>query len=176
MITDADTDMEFGVFTFIIPDTIFNSIKKYIDYEFELDENSQILFTYDDAPDIIKEFDTKTDRKPKMEKTWYSSRHHQMFFQLEKHTTLFLKDVPEFLAESGLYRLKSLKEIFHKHIHWSNGKPSIYNCLYYVYEPTKKNAFSILKIGSNRYLFAYQPKYLNKTDLEQIVFDLFIGS
>ena len=27
--------MEFGVFTFIIPDTIFNSMKKYMDYELE---------------------------------------------------------------------------------------------------------------------------------------------
>jgi hypothetical protein len=33
--------MEFGVFTFIIPDTIFNNIKKYMDYELEPDRNSQ---------------------------------------------------------------------------------------------------------------------------------------
>ena len=45
--------MEFGVFTFIIPDTIFNSVKKYMDYELEPDKNSQILFTYDNEPDTI---------------------------------------------------------------------------------------------------------------------------
>ena len=64
-------NMEFGVFTFIIQDTIFNSIIKYMDYELKPDKNSQILFTYDNEPDIIKEFDMKTN--PKMKKTWYYS-------------------------------------------------------------------------------------------------------
>ena len=41
---DTNTDMEFGVFTFIISDTIFNSIKKYIDYELNPDKNSRLLF------------------------------------------------------------------------------------------------------------------------------------
>ena len=165
-------DMEFGVFTFIIPDTILNSIKKYIDYEFKPDENSQILFAYDNEPDEVKEFDMKTNNK-----MVYSSGRLYMFpqsfyLQTKKGLTLSL-DVPSFSQESGLYTLKSLKEIFNKHIHWSNYKPSTYNYVYYIYEPTKTNAFSILKISSNRYLFAYQPKCLDKTDVEQFVFDLF---
>ena len=38
----------------------------------------------------------------------------------------------------------------------------------------KEKAFSILKISANRYLFAYNPKYLEKPEVEQIVFELFI--
>ena len=169
--------MEFGVFTFIIPDSIFNSMKKYMDYELKPDENSQILFTYDNEPDMVTEFDMKT--QPKMRKIWYSLRRWQVFperfyFQLEKGLTLFLEDTPKISPNSGVYTLKSLQQIFHKHINWTNYKSSIYNCVYYINEPTKKNVFSILKISSNRYLFAYQSKYLNKTEVEQIVFELFI--
>jgi hypothetical protein len=164
--------MEFGVFTFIIPDTIFNSVKKYMDYELEPDKNSQILFTYDNEPDIIKEFDMKTN--PKMKKLWYSS--HNVFppsfqFQTQKGLTLFWKEVPTFSQERGVYTLKSLKPIFHKHVNWKIYKRSIYNCVYGI---QKENVFSILKISSNRYLFAYHPKYLDKTEVEQIVFELFI--
>jgi hypothetical protein len=164
--------MEYGVFTFIIPDTIFNSVKKYMDYELEPDKNSQILFTYDNEPDIIKEFDMKT--KSKMKKMWYSS--HNVFppsfqFQTKKGLTLFWEDVPILSQERGVYTLKSLKHIFHKHINWKNYKTSVYNCVYCI---QKENAFSILKISSSRYLFAYHPKYLDKTEVEQIVFELFI--
>ena len=70
-------NMEFGVFTFIIQDTIFNSIIKYMDYELKPDKNSQILFTYDNEPDIIKEFDMKTN--PKMKKIWYSLKGVHVF-------------------------------------------------------------------------------------------------
>ena len=169
--------MEFGVFTFIIPDTIFNSIIKYMDYELKPDKNSQILFTYDNEPDIIKEFDMKTN--PKMKKTWYYSQQKPVFppsfqFQTKKGLTLFWEDVPVFSYELDVYTLKSFKHIFHKHINWKNYKRSVYNCVYYIREPTKENALSILKISSNRYLFAYHPKYLDKTEVEQIVFDLFI--
>ena len=168
--------MEFGVFTFIIPDTIFNSIIKYMDYELNPDKNSQILFTYDNEPDIIKEFDMKTN--PKMKKKWYYS--HNVFppsfqFQTKKGLTLFWEDVPSFSQERGVYTLKSLQQIFHKHINWKNYKSSVYNCVYYIHVPTKENAFSILKISSNRYLFAYHPKYLDKTEVEQIIFELFIS-
>ena len=168
--------MEFGVFTFIIPDTIFNSIKKYMDYELNPDKNSQILFTYDNEPDIIKEFDMKTN--PKMKKKWYYS--HNVFppsfqFQTKKGLTLFWEDVPSFSQERGVYTLKSLQQIFHKHINWKNYKSSVYNCVYYIHVPTKENAFSILKISSNRYLFSYHPKYLDKTEVEQIIFELFIS-
>jgi hypothetical protein len=167
--------MEFGVFTFIIPDTIFNSVKKYMNYELEPDKNSQILFTYDNEPDIIKEFDMKTN--PNMKKTWYSS--HNVFppafqFQTKKGLTLFWEDTPAFSQKLGVYTLKSLKHIFHKHINWKNNKKSVYNCVYYIHVPTKENVFSILKISSNRYLFAYHPEYLDKTEVEQIVFELFI--
>jgi hypothetical protein len=163
--------MEYGVFTFIIPDTIFNSVKKYMDYELEPDKNSQILFTYDNEPDIIKEFDMKT--KPKMKKMWYSS--HNVFppsfqFQTKKGLTIFWEEVPTFSQERGVYTLKSLKHIFNKHINWKNYKKSVYNCVYCVQE----NAFSILKISSSRYLFAYHTKYLDKTEVEQIIFELFI--
>jgi len=179
--------MEFGVFTFIIQDTIFNSIKKYMDYELEPDKNSQILFTYDNEPDIIKEFDMKTN--PKMKKIWYYSQEIHVLpgsfqvqpvfppsfqFQIKKGLTLFLEDVPAFSQESGAYTLKSLKHIFHKHNNWKNYKSSVYNCVYYIHTPTKENAFSILKISSTRYLFAYHPKYLDKAEVEQIVFELFI--
>ena len=180
--------MEFGVFTFIIPDTIFNSVKKYMNYELELDENSQLLFTYDNEPDIIKEFDMKT--KPKMNKIWYSSRqslvlpqmqsaHYQDLpprfqFPTQKGLTLFLEDTPAFSQERGIYMLKSLNQIFHKHSNWTNYKSSPYNCVYYIHDPSKENVFSILKISSNRYLFAYHPKYLDKTEVEQIIFELFI--
>jgi hypothetical protein len=175
--------MEFGVFTFIIPDTIFNSVKKYMNYELEPDKNSQILFTYDNEPDIIKEFDMKTNHK--MKKMWYSSHNvlpqmqgfnyqdlpQSFYFQTKKGLTLFLEDVPVFSQERGAYVLKSLKHIFYKHINWKNYKSSVYNCVYCI---QKENAFSILKISSNRYLFAYHPKYLDKTEVEQIVFELFI--
>lgn len=165
--------MEFGVFTFIIPDTIFNSVKKYMNYELEPDKNSQILFTYDNEPDVVKEFDTKIN--PKMKKMWYSS--HNVFppsfqFQTQKGLTLFWEDVPEFSQERGVYTLKSLKHIFHKHINWKNYKLSVHNCVYCI---QKENAFSILKISSNRYLFAYHPKYLDKIEVEQIVFELFMS-
>lgn len=182
-------NIEFGVFTFIIPDTIFNSVKKYMNYELEPDENSQLLFTYDNEPDIIKEFDMKTN--PKMKKMWYSSQqplvlpqmqtiHYQdlprgFYFQTQKGLTLFLEDTPVFSQECGAYVLKSLKQIFNKHCNWKNYKSSVYNCLYYILDPSKENAFSILKISSNRYLFAYQPKYLNKTEVEQIIFELFMS-
>ena len=168
--------MEFGVFTFIIPDTIFKSIKKYMNYELEPDENSQLLFTYDNEPDIIKEFDMKT--KQKMKKMWYYSKVNpfppSFQFQTKKGLTLFWEDVPAFSQERGVYTLKSLKHIFHKHINSKNCKPSIYNCVYYIHDPTKENVFSILKISSNQYLFAYHPEYLDKTEVEQIVFELFI--
>lgn len=182
-------NMEFGVFIFIIPDTIFNSVKKYMNYELEPDENSQLLFTYDNEPDIIKEFDIKTNHK--MKKIWYSSRQHlvlpqmqsfhyqdlpQRFrFPTQKGLILFLEDTPVFSQERGAYTLKSLKQIFHKHSNWTNYKSSSYNCVYYIHEPTKINVFSILKISSNRYLFAYHPTYLNKTEVEQIVFELFMS-
>jgi hypothetical protein len=172
---DMDMDMKYGVFTFIIPDTIFNNLKKYMDYELEPDQNSQLLFTYDNEPNIVKEFDMKTNNKMK-EKS--STRRHgfpQTFqFQIEKGLTLFCEDTPIFLPKRGEYVLKSLKQIFYKNVNFNNCKPSIYNCVYYIHTPTKKNAFSIVKISFNRYLFAYQPKYLNKTELEQIVFELFI--
>jgi hypothetical protein len=169
--------MEFGVFTFIIPDTIFNSVKKYMDYELEPDKNSQILFTYDNEPDIIKEFDMKTN--PKMKKMWYCLQGTRVFppsfqFQTKKWLSLFWEDVPTLSQERGVYTLKSLKHIFHKHINWKNYKTSVYNCVYCINEPNKENAFSILKISSNRYLFAYHPEYLDKTEVEQIVFELFI--
>jgi hypothetical protein len=124
--------MEFGVFTFIIQDTIFNSVKKYMDYELEPDKNSQILFTYDNEPDIIKEFDMKTN--PKMKKIWYALQQYQIFpqtfniypifpqsfqFQTKNELTLFWKDIPTFSQERGVYTLKSLKDIFHKHINWN---------------------------------------------------------
>lgn len=180
---DISMDMEFGVFTFIFPDTIFNSIKKYMDYEFGPNKNSQILFTYDDEPEVIKDFDMKTNHK--MKKMWFSSRRAQAFpetfeFQLEKKeelkfsSSLFFEETPYFIPGRGHYVLKPLKKFFYKHNHFSNYKPSIYNCAYYINTPTKKYAFSILRIGFNRYLFAYNPKYLDKTELEQIVFDLFI--
>jgi len=166
--------MEFGVFTFIISDTIFNSMKKYMDYELEPDKNSQILFTYDNEPDIIKEFDMKSNFK--MKKIWYALRQYQIFpqsfyFQTKKELTLFWEDVPTFSQERGVYTLKSLKHIFHKHINWNNNKSSVYNCVYCIQE---ENAFSMLKISSNRFLFAYHPKYLDKTEVEQIIFELFI--
>jgi hypothetical protein len=180
--------MEFGVFTFIIPDTIFNSMKKYMNYELKPDKNSQLLFTYDNEPDIIKEFDMKTNHK--MIKIWYSSQQplvlpqmqsfnyqdlpQKFQFQTQKGFKLFLEDTPVFSQERGVYTLKSLKQIFHKHCNWVNHKSSVYNCVYYIREPINENAFSILKISSNRYLFAYHPKYLNKTEVEQIVFELFI--
>jgi hypothetical protein len=168
--------MEFGVFTFIIQDTIFNSIIKYMDYELKPDKNSQILFTYDNEPDIIKEFDMKTN--PKMKKTWYYSERNPfppLFqFQTKKGLILFWEDIPEFSQKLNVYTLKSLKQIFHKHSNWTNYKSSVYNCVYYINTPTKENAFSMLKISSNRYLFAYHPKYLDKTEVEQIVFELFI--
>jgi hypothetical protein len=146
-----------------------------MNYELEPDKNSQILFTYDNEPDIIKEFDMKTNHK--MKKMWYSS--HNVFppsfqFQTQKGLTLFWEDVPEFSQERGVYTLKSLHQIFHKNINWTNYKSSIYNCVYYIHESTKTNVFSILKISSNRYLFAYQPKYIDKTEVEQIVFEFFI--
>lgn len=169
--------MEFGVFTFIIPDTIFNSIQKYMDYELKPDKNSHILFTYDNEPDIVKEFDMKT--KHKIKKMWYSS--HNVFppsfqFQTQKELrlTLFWEDVPTLSQERGVYTLKSLKHIFHKHNNWKNYKSSVYNCVYYIHTPNKENVFSILKISSKRYLFAYHPEYLDKTEVEQIVFELFI--
>ena len=166
-------NMEFGVFTFIIPDTIFNSVKKYMNYELKPDENSQILFTYDNEPDIIKEFDMKIN--PKMNKTWSNNVFPPSFqFQTKKELILFWEDVPIFSQERGVYTLKSLHHIFHKHINWKNYKLSVYNCVYYIHDPTKENALSILKISSNRYLFAYHPKYLDKTEVEQIVFELFI--
>lgn len=171
-------NMEFGVFTFIVPDTFFNSIKKYTGYELAPDQNSQLLFTYDNEPDIVKEFDIKTDHK--MEKICCNLQRNQGFprsfqFQTQKVSTLFFEDTPEFSEARGEYVLKSLKQIFYDHVHWSNSKPSIYNCVYYIHDPTKQNVFSILKIGPNRYLFAYEPKYLFKPDVEQIVFDLFIS-
>lgn len=182
-------NMEFGVFTFIIPDTIFNSVKKYMNYELKPDENSQLLFTYDNEPDIIKEFDMKTNHK--MQKIWHSLQqplvlpqmqgfHYQdlpqrFYFQTQKGLTLFLEDTPVFSQECGAYVLKSLKQIFRKHSNWTNYKSSTYNCVYYIHTPTKENAFSILKISSNRYLFAYHPKYLDKPEMEQIVFELFMS-
>lgn len=171
---DTNTDMEFGVFTFIIPDTIFNNIKKYIDYEFNPDKNSRLLFTYDNEPDIIKEFDMKNNFKIKK---WFTSQQPfpEIFqFRTKKGLTLFFEDIPEYSQKLNKYVLKSLKPIYYKHVNYNNYKSSIYNCVYYINGSTKKNAFSILKIGFNRYLFAYQPKYLNKTELEQIVFELFI--
>jgi hypothetical protein len=182
-------NMEFGVFTFIIPDTIFNRVKKYMNYELEPDENSHLLFTYDNDPDMVKEFDMKSN--PKMKKMWYSSQqplvlpqmqsfNYQDFpqkfqFPTKKGSTLFLEDTPVFSQERGAYTLKSLNQIFHKHCNWKNYKSSVYNCVYYINDPSKENAFSILKISSNRYLFAYQPKYLDKTEVEQIVFELFMS-
>jgi len=163
--------MEFGVFTFIIQDTIFNSVKKYMNYELKPDENCQLLFTYDNEPEIIKEFDMKIN--PKMKK--YGIILPQSFyFQTQKGMTLFLEDTPVFSQKCGAYVLKSLQQIFHKHSNWSNYKSSHYNCVYYIHTPTKENAVSILKISSNRYLFAYHPKYLNKPEVEQIVFELFM--
>lgn len=169
--------MEFGVFTFIIPDTIFNSIIKYMDYELKPDKKSQILFTYDNEPYIIKEFDMKIN--PKMKKNVYYSQRNTVLppsfqFQTKKGLTLFWKDTPVFSHERGVYMVKSLNHIFHKHSNLNNYKSSVYNCVYYIHVPTKENAFSILKISSNRYLFAYHPKYLDKTEVEQIIFELFI--
>jgi hypothetical protein len=166
--------MEFGVFTFINSDTIFNSIKKYMNYELEPDKNSQILFTYDNEPDIIKEFDMKTT--PKIKKIWYDLKGVHVFppsfqFQTKKGLKLFWEDMPTLSQERGVYTLKSLNHIFHKHINWKNYKTSVYNCVYCIQE---ENAFSILKISSSRYLFAYNPKYLDKPEVEQIVFELFI--
>ena len=128
--------MDFGVFTFIIPETIFNSVKKYMNYELNPDENSQLLFTYDNEPDIIKEFDMKTN--PKMKKIWYSLRRplvlpqmqsiyyqdlpQNFYFPTQKGLTLFLEDTPAFSQERGAYTLKSLNHIFHKHINWKNYK------------------------------------------------------
>ena len=93
--------MEFGVFTFIIPDTIFNSIKKYMDYELKPDKNSQILFTYDNEPDIIKEFDMKTNTK--MKKMWSHNVFPPSFqFQTKKGLSLFWEDVPAFSQKHGV--------------------------------------------------------------------------
>jgi hypothetical protein len=168
--------MEFGTFTFIIPDTIFNRVKKYMQYDFAPDANSQLLFTYDDEPDVVKEFDMKTDHKMKKRFHGRNQFFAQTFqFQTKEGLTLFFEDTPVFLRERGEYVLKSLKQIFHDHVHCANSKPSVYNCVYCVHDPTKQYAFSMLKIGSNRYLFAYQPKYLDKHDVEQIVFDFFIS-
>lgn len=169
--------MEFGTFTFIIPDTFFNSVKKYMDYELEPDQNSQLLFTHDNEPGIVKEFVVKSP--PKMKKMYCNTRGQvfpQIFqFQIKKGSTLFFEDTPEFSLTHGEYVLKSLNQLFHGHTNQTNYKPSIYNCVYYINDPTKQNVFSILKIGPNRYLFAYEPKYLDKTEVEQIVFDLFIS-
>ena len=181
-------NMEFGVFTFIIPDTIFNSVKKYMNYELNPDENARLLFTYDNEPDIIKEFDMKTNLEMKKYGRYSSRRrlilpdsyHYQdlpqrFHFQTQKGMTLFFEDTPVFSQECGAYTLKSLTHIFHKHSNWTNYKSSVYNCVYYILETTKINVFSILKISSNQYLFAYEPKYLVKTEVEQIVFELFMS-
>ena len=145
-------------------------------YDIEPDQNSQLLFTYDDEPNMVKEFDMKTDKK--MEKMYYLSRRYLAFpqtfqFQTKKRSTMFFEDAPEFVEARGKYVLKTLKQIFHHHVNWSISKPSVHNCVYYMYDPTKQHAISILKISFNRYLFAYQPKCLDKTEVEQIVFDLF---
>ena len=115
--------------------------------------------------------------KPKMKKIWYSSRNvlpPSFQFQTKKGLTLFWEDRPVFSQKHGAYTLKSLQQIFHKHSNWRNYKSSGYNCVYYIDNLTKENTFSILKISSKRYLFAYHPKYLDKTEVEQIVFELFI--
>jgi hypothetical protein len=148
-----------------------------MDYELKPDKNSQILFTYDNEPDIIKEFDMKII--PKMEKTWHYSQRKTAFppsfqFQTKQGLTLFWKETPVFSQERGVYMVNSLNHIFHKHSNLNNYKSSVHNCVYYINIPTKETAFSILKISSNRYLFAYHPKYLDKPEVEQIIFELFI--
>jgi hypothetical protein len=168
--------MEFGVFTFIISENILTSIKTFMDYEIEPDKYSQLLFTYDKEPNDIREF-VMNDKHSLQNKCFYYHNYFPSRFQLqtEKGMVVFIKIEPIFSQERGLYTLKSLQQIFHKHSNWSIYKPSIYNCVYYVYADTLKIAvFSILKISSKRYLFAYHPKYLNKPEVEQIVFELFI--
>ena len=150
-----------------------------MDFELKPDINSQILFTYDLEPDVIKLFDMTTIKK--MIKIWYSSRYRPVFperfdFETNKGLKIFFEDKPVFSQERGMYTLKSLKEIYHIHIHWTNFKSSVHNCVYYIHEPNKINVFSILKISATRYLFAYHPTYLNKIDVEQIVFELFIDN
>ena len=112
-----------------------------------------------------------------LQKMWYNSCNvfpPSFQFQTQKGLTLFIEDTPIFSQERNVYTLKSLQQIFHKHINWTNFKSSVYSCVYHIHEPTKENVFSILKISYNRYLFAYHPKYLDKTEVEQIVVELFM--
>jgi len=178
--------MEFGVFTYIVPDTFINRCKKYTGFEIRVDENSQILFTYDNDPETIKEFAVNLDcqvspiykeNDPLLLPQFNVNNDavpRKFYLQtMNKPLKVFYKEPPHYSRERNLYLSLSLRDIFRKHHHWTNCKASIHNCTYYIIDTFKEYALSMMEIGTNRYLFAYKPKYLEKTEVEQILYELF---
>lgn len=180
--------MEFGMFTYVVPDTFINRCKKYMECDIRVDENSQILFTYDNDPETIKEFVVNLDclvsliykeNDPALLLPQFNVNNdavpRKFYLQtMNKPLKVFYKEAPHYSPERGQYLSLSLRDIFHKHRHWTNCKASVYNCTYYIMDTTKQYAFSMMmQIGTNRYLFAYEPKYLEKTEVEQILYELF---
>ena len=164
--------MEFGTITIIIPDTIYYNTILWAGYENIYDINSKIIITYDNDLDFIKELDMTKNYK--LDKVLYCYGPVPKYFTISENT--FFYDEPKYCNDNiGLKQLKSLYNIFRKHSNYSNYKSSIFNCVFYThtYTPSKTYTFSLLKKSNNSFLFAYDPKYLNKTDLEKILFTIF---
>ena len=167
--------MEFGTITIIIPDTIYYNTILWAGYENIYDIHSKIIITYDNDPDFVKELDMTKNYK--LDKVLYSYGQVPKYFTISKNT--FFYDEPKECDDNieGVKQLKSLYNIFRKHANYSNCKPSIFNCVFYKHTstPSKTSTFSLLKKSNNSFLFAYDPKYLNKPDLEKILFTIFIS-
>lgn len=179
--------MEFGVFTYIVPDTFINRCKKYTGFEIRAEENSQILFTYDNDPETIKEFVSNPDCQvspiykendqalllPQFNVNNDAVPRKFYLQTMKQPLKVFYKEPPHYSRERDQYLSLSLLDIFRKHPHWSNSKASTHNCTYYIIDTIKEYALSMMEMGFNRYLFAYEPKYLEKTEVEQILYELF---
>jgi hypothetical protein len=166
--------MEFGTITLIIPDTIYYNTILWAGYENVYDIHSKIIITYDNDPDFVKELDMTKNYK--LDKVLYYYGPVPKYFTISENT--FFYDEPKDCDNNiqTCKQLKSLYIIFRKHSNYSNHKSSIFNCVFYThtYIPSKTYTFSLLKKSNNSFIFAYDPNYLNKTDLEKIVYNIFI--
>ena len=178
--------MEFGNISIIFSDTNFNNIRTFMGCEFKADHTSKILITYNDNSTDITELDMNF--KSIFKGSYYTSGTPNIIKLIENKNkdkdngenvidglifnTLF-KDEPLYPIDDSNFIPNSLHNIFNKHFNWFNKKSSYFNCSYYVFKPSKIYTFSILKIGSSRFLFAYNPIYLNKNMVQNIIFHLF---
>jgi hypothetical protein len=159
---------------------IFTNLTLWMGRELSLDDKSKLLFIFEDDEDKIFESDNIYDFNFEFSDSCLNNMMPLYFKKNIKNkfgykTTYFQKEV---YIKDNLRRL-DMGPLFsaYKKYNISDRLGSIYNCIYYYFNPTKKEIFGLLKIKSNehmpRFLFAYDSDEFTKEEIVYLIKKLF---